>query len=118
MEIWELAATQQAAAIRARELSSREVVEAHLARIADVNPRLTALRVVQAEEALCAADDADRRAPTGPLHGVPIAVKENIDVAGLATTWGVEALNDAIAADDAPVVANLRRAGAIVLARG
>src|SRR4051794_3322685 len=118
MEIWELGAAAQAAAIRARELSSREVVEAHLERISEVNPRLDALRVVLADEALRAADAADGTAPVGPLHGVPIAVKENIDVAGLATTWGVEALHEAIAAEDAPVVANLRRAGAIILARG
>src|SRR3954454_22073600 len=118
MEICELTATRQAAAIRSRELSSREVVTAHLERIEAVNPALHALRVVLADEALAAADAADRRAPAGPLHGVPIAVKENIDVAGLATTWGVEALHGAIAPADAPVVAHLRAAGAIVLARG
>src|SRR4051794_11761603 len=118
MEIWELGAARQAAAIRTRELSSREVVTAHLERIQAVNPELNALRVVLAEQALAAAGEADRRTPTGPLHGVPVAVKENIDVAGLATTWGVEALQGAIAPADAPVVANLRAAGAIVLVRG
>src|SRR4051794_22991613 len=118
MEIWELGAARQAAAIRTRELSSREVIAAHLERIEAINPELSALRVVLAEQALEAAAEADRRTPTGPLHGVPVAVKENIDVAGLPTTWGVEALQGAIAPADAPVVANLRAAGAIVLARG
>src|SRR3954463_12928662 len=118
MEIWELSAARQAAAIRAHELSSREVVTAHLERIEAVNPSINALRVVLAEQALAAADAADAREPTGALHGVPISVKENIDVAGTATTWGVSALAGAIAPLDAPVVTNLRRAGAIVLGRG
>src|SRR4051812_21367257 len=107
MEIWELGAGRQAAAIRSRELSSREGVAAHLERIEAGNPELNALRVALAEQALEAAAEADRRRPGGPLHGVPVAVKENIDVAGLATTWGVEALHGAIAPADAPVVANL-----------
>src|SRR4051794_11408939 len=116
MEIWELSAARQAAAIRARDLSSREVVTAHLERIEAVNPAVNALRVVLAEQALAAAAEADSATPDGPLHGVPVSVKENVDVAGTATSWGV--LEGAIAPLDAPVVANLRRAGAIVLARG
>src|SRR3954462_11162295 len=118
MEIWELGAARQAAAIRSRELSSREVVAAHLERIEAVNPAFNALRLVLAEQALGAADAADRTVPAGPLHGVPVSVKENVDVAGTATTWGVPALHGAIAPVDAPVVANLRAAGAIVIARG
>src|SRR3954470_5816673 len=116
MEIWELSAARQAAAIRARELSSREVVTAHLERIEAVNPAVNALRVVLAEQALAAAAGADSTTPDGPLHGVPVSVKENVDVAGTETSWGV--LEGAIAPLDAPVVANLRRAGAIVLGRG
>src|SRR4051795_4502864 len=115
MEIWELSAARQAAAIRARELSSREVVAAHLERIESVNPAVNALRVVLSEQALAAADEA-ARSTGGPLHGVPVSVKENVDVAGTATSWGV--LEHAIAPLDAPVVANLRQAGAIVLGRG
>ncbi|HEY6888261.1 MAG TPA: amidase family protein [Solirubrobacter sp.] len=118
MEIFELGAARQAALIRSRELSSREVVEAQLARIAAVNDDFGALRVVLAEQALAAADAADREPATGPLHGVPVSVKENIDVAGTATTWGTQALRQAVAPLDAPVVANLKAAGAIVLARG
>src|SRR3954454_6517673 len=118
MEIWELSAARQAAAIRARELSSREVVTAHLERIEAVNPAVNALRVVLADEALAAADAADPRAPARPLHGVPVSVKENIHVAGSATTGGVPALESAIAPLDAPAVAHLRAAGAIVISRG
>src|SRR4051812_47583659 len=118
MEICEFGAARLAAAIRSRELSSREVMTAHLERIDAVNPTLGALRVVLAEQALAAADEADRVPPTGPLHGVPVSVKENVDVAGTATTWGVEALHGAVSPLDAPAVANLKAAGAIVLARG
>jgi amidase len=118
MEIWELGAARLAAAIRSRELSSREVVAAHLERIEAVNPTVNALRVVLAEQALAAADEADRRPADQPLHGVPVSVKENVDVAGTATTWGVPALEGAIAPLDAPAVANLRAAGAVVLGRG
>src|SRR4051794_30979519 len=116
MEIWELSAARQAAAIRAGELSSRELVTAHVERIEAINPAVNALRVVLAEQALAAADEADHSTPAGPLHGVPVSVKENIDVAGTATSCGV--LEGAIAPLDAPVVANLKRAGAIVLGRG
>src|SRR3954454_2040057 len=96
MEIWELPAARQAAAIRARELSSREVVTAHIERIAAVNPTINALRVVLAEQALGPGDEADRTPSDAPLHGGPISVKENGDVAGTATTWGVPALQEAI----------------------
>jgi amidase len=122
VEIWQLGAARVAAAIRGGELSSREVVAAQLERIAAVNPIVNALRAVLAQEALAAAGEADRRLaagdPVGPLHGVPFSVKDNVDVAGSATTWGVRALADAIAPADAPAVALLRAAGAIPLARG
>src|ERR1700712_109151 len=106
MEIWELSAARQAAAIRARELSSREVVAAHLERIEAVNPAVNALRVVLAEQALAQADAADRTTPAGPLHGVPVSVKENVDVAGAATTWGVPALEHAFRPLADPAVAH------------
>jgi amidase len=90
-----------ARAIATRKVSSREVVEAHLARIEAVNDRVHAVTSVLTERALAAADEADRglirRAAIGPLHGVPMTVKENIDVAGTATTQGVKALATAVA---------------------
>ena len=119
-EIWQHSASHLAAAIRAGELSSREVVEAHLARIEAVNDRLNAITVVLAESALAAADEADaagRNEARGPLHGVPFTVKENIDCVGSATTQGLPALENAMPSVDAPVVARMKAAGAIPLAR-
>jgi len=110
-------ATQLAQLIRDRRVSSREVVEAHLARIDERNGELNAVRVVLAEQALEAADAADAATPSGPLHGVPITVKENVDVAGTATTHGVAAFAEAITPTDAPSVDSLRKAGAIPIGR-
>lgn len=114
-------AAEAARRLRARELSSAELVAAVLARIEAVNPRVNAVREVLGEPALHAARAADERLaagrPSGPLEGVPITVKDNVDVAGSATTQGVQALAGAIADTDAPAVANLRRAGAIPIAR-
>jgi amidase len=120
-ELWRLGAGELAAAIRERRASSREVVEAHLGRIEEVNPRVNAVTTVLAEEALRSADDADRRLAAGdevgPLHGVPLTIKENIDLAGHPTTQGVVAMAQAVAPVDAPHIAHLRAAGAIPLAR-
>jgi amidase len=120
-ELWGLGASELAAAIRDRRVSSREVIEAHLARIEVANPRVNAITRVLAEDALRAADEADRRTAAGEaqgsLHGVPFTVKENIDVAGSATTQGVAAMAEAVPDVDAPQVANLRGAGAIPIAR-
>ena len=119
--LWKRSAGELAAAIRARETTSREVIEAHLARIAEVEPACHALGAVLADTALAAADAADlaqrRGDALGPLHGVPMTVKENIDVAGSATTQGVVVMKDAVPPLDAPHVAQLRSAGAIVIAR-
>ena len=119
--LWQWSATALTAALRTRQLSSREVVEAHLARIEHANPRINAVTVLFAEEALEAAGRADSAllagAEPGPLHGLPITVKENFDVAGSATTHGVVALEDNLAQRDAPVIAHLRAAGAIILGR-
>ncbi|MGY1590756.1 amidase [Geodermatophilus sp. SYSU D00708] len=119
--LWTKGAGELAGLIRAGEVSSVEVVEAHLARIDAVNPALNAVVVVLADEALAAAKLADERlgsgAEVGPLHGVPVTVKENIDVAGTPTTNGVVALGEAVPPADAPLVERLRGAGAIVLGR-
>ena len=120
-ELWELGAFELGTSIRDGVASSREVVEAHLTRIDAVNPAVNAVTTTLADEALAAADDADavvaRGEPTSPFHGVPITVKESIDLAGSATTQGVTALADAIPPLDAPAVANLRAVGAIPFAR-
>jgi amidase len=107
--------------IRDREVSSREVIQAHLDRIEAVNPSLNAIVRLLPDQALAAADAADRAmadgVSLGPLHGVPFTVKENIDLAGTATTWGVPALATAVAPVDAPVGERLRAAGAIPIGR-
>jgi amidase len=120
-EIWRWDATRMAAAIARRDVSSREVVEACLARTAQVNPRLNAITVDLSRQAREAADHADRTlahgATLGPLHGVPLTIKENVDQAGCATTNGTVAFRDLLAPEDSPVVANLKAAGAIVIGR-
>ena len=120
-ELWKRGASDLASRIRAREVSSREVVEAHFSRISEVNDRVNAVTVCLDEAALAAADSVDRAlasgAPVGPLGGVPFTIKENIDVAGSATTHGLRALESNVMTMDAPFVAELRRAGAIPIAR-
>jgi amidase len=120
-QLWELAAWDLARRVRRREVSAREVIESHLARIEVVNPRVNAVTVALAESALDSADAADRATRTGAevgaLCGIPLTVKENIDVAGSATTLGIMALRDAIPHADAPHIGELRSAGSIPLAR-
>src|SRR5258705_4512114 len=120
-EIWQLSASELAQRIVRRQLSSVEVVDAHLARIDEVNPALNALVRVLADEARAGAALADKKLAAGeavgPLHGVHFTVKENIDMAGLPTTWGVPALAQAVLPADAPVVERMRAAGAIPIGR-
>ncbi len=108
-------------AVRRRDIGVRELVQSCLDRIAQVNPIVNALADVRADEALQAADEADqalaRGADTGPLHGVPIPIKINTDQKGYASSGGVVAFQDMIASEDAPPVANLRKAGAIFVGR-
>ncbi|RZQ65326.1 amidase [Amycolatopsis suaedae] len=117
-EIWSLGAAEIAAAVRSGELSAREALDAHLARVDDVNPAVNAV-TVRFDEAREQADRVDERIragePVGPLAGVPFTVKENIDVAGHPTTHGVPHFADAVAGADAPPVRRLRAAGAIAL---
>ncbi len=120
-ELWRNSAVELAAMIRDRKVSSREVVQAHLDRVEEVNPYLNAIVRLLPEEALAAADAADRAVADGTvlgaLHGVPVTVKENIDLAGTPTTQAVPALAEAVAAIDAPQVERLRAAGAIPFGR-
>ena len=89
-ELWRKSATELAELIKSKQVSSREVIESHLARIDSINPKVNAITVVLADSALEAADVVDRTADktdvTGPLHGVPFTIKENIDCVGSATT--------------------------------
>lgn len=120
-ELWQLGALELAAKIRSGETSSREVLDAHLGRVEEVNGELNAIVRLLTDEATAAADAADAALADGravpPLHGVPCTVKENIDLAGTPTTQGVRALAEAVADTDSPTVARMRRAGAIPFAR-
>ena len=120
-ELWRMSATELAEAIRSRQVSSQEVIEAHLQRIEAVNGSINAVVIVMAEQALNAAKTADRAvadgADLGPFHGVPFTVKENIDVAGTPTTQGFKALTNAHPSRDAPIIERLKAAGAIPIGR-
>jgi amidase len=119
--LWQWNADEVATAIRTRRISSREAVQAVLQRLDAVNPALNAVTVLLADQALAAADRADaavkRGEVLGPLHGVPVTVKENIDQADQATANGVVAFKDLIAKVDSPPVANWKRAGAVIVGR-
>lgn len=120
-DLWKWTATETVSAIGEGRISSREAVTSCLRRLEEVNPTVNAVVDVLAEEALTAADLADEAirggARLGPLHGVPVTVKINVDYAGRPTTNGVVAFRDLIAKDDSVPVANLRDAGAIIVGR-
>jgi amidase len=120
-ELWRWQATDLAQAIRLKQISSREAVQACLARTQSVNPALNAIVQVLEDAALHRADECDRAVargePLGPLHGVPVTTKINVDQAGLPTTNGIVAQRDNLAQSDSPVVANLRKAGAVIFGR-
>jgi amidase len=112
--------TDLASAIAERRRSSREVVEAHLRRIAEVNPRLNAV-VTLADDSLERADAADAALAEGhslgPLHGVPITLKDSIDTAGLRSTAGTLGWRERVPDRDATVAHRLKAAGAIVVGK-
>jgi amidase len=114
--------TKQAELIAAGEVSSRELVDLYLERIERLNPKLNAFRVVFAERAQLEADQADARRRAGtpptqrPLLGVPLAVKDEFDVAGEVTTFGTNAYGEP-AREDAEIVRRARAAGAVVIGK-
>ena len=120
-ELWKLSATELVARIAERDVSARQAVEAVLNRIAAINPNINALASISADTALQAADAADeaqaRGHSLGPLHGVPVTIKINVDVATEASTDGVFSFKDNIAPTDSPLVQSMRDAGAIIVGR-
>ncbi|AEV37312.1 Amidase signature enzyme [Pseudovibrio sp. FO-BEG1] len=118
--IFKLTATEVAAAIRNRQISSSEVIDQHLARI-DEKAHLNAVTTRYDDKARKAAELADqaveRGDELGPLHGVPVTIKENVDQEGASTNNGVKAFAGLIAKQDAPLVERLKRAGAIPIGR-
>lgn len=114
-----LPAVSMAEQIRKKKLSPVELVEAHLAQIEKLNPRLNAFVQVDADRARSAARDAEcaimRKETLGPLHGVPLSIKSSISVAGLRCEAGTGLRAGFVAQHDAPLVARLKNAGAIIL---
>ena len=121
MPIWQLAATELARRIRAKEVSSRDVVSAHLDRIAQVNPAVNAIVTVVADKAMeraRLADDALARGEAiGPLHGLPIAHKDLQITRGVRTTFGSPIYADFVPAEDSLLVERIGRAGAILVGK-
>ncbi|MEM1299666.1 MAG: amidase family protein [Pseudomonadota bacterium] len=116
--LWQWSATETAEATRSGDVTALEVCEAALARMDAINPALNAVVENLADEARTEAAGLDASdAPKGPLHGVPVTIKINVDQTGHATSNGVPALKDLIAPDDAPLVRNLKAAGAVVVGR-
>jgi amidase len=120
-ELWRLSATELAARIRVRDVSATEATRSALARLDAVNPRINAVVQAMPEQALEAAAAVDaalaRGEDPGPMAGVPVTVKVNVDQKGFATTNGLRLQKDLIAEHDSPVVSNLRRAGAVIIGR-
>jgi amidase len=110
-----------ASLIRTRAVSPTEVLDAHLSVIERLNPKLNAIVTLATDQARVAAQAAEaatmRGAPTGPLHGLPIGIKDVTVTAGIRTTYGSPLYKDNVPAEDAEVVRRLKAAGAIVLAK-
>lgn len=102
--LWKLSAIELRDRIAHREISARQATESVLTRIAEVNPRINALASVNSDLAMQSAQAADeaqsRGEALGPMHGVPVTIKVNVDVEGQATTDGVAALKDNVASSD------------------
>jgi len=120
-DLWRRSASELAALIARKEVSSREVVEAHLARIATVNPKLNAIVQLTADSARKEADAADaalaRGEIMGPLHGVPITIKDTLETIGVVCTGGTKGRANFVPKADATAVARLRAAGGIILGK-
>jgi Asp-tRNA(Asn)/Glu-tRNA(Gln) amidotransferase A subunit family amidase len=108
---------EMASLARSGRLSSLELVDAHLDRIEAVNPHYNAFTMVLADQARASARRADQGLKMGPLHGVPVTLKDSFDVAGLPSRLGSYFAPDEPAAADSAVAARLRRAGAVVLGK-
>ena len=117
----EMSATELAHLIRSGHVSAREVVDAHIARIEAVDDKLNAVVIRLFDAARAEADEADRRraqgAELGPLHGVPVTIKEQFRVAGTVTSCGFTDYIHNVCEDEGPLVRSLRQAGAIILGK-
>jgi amidase len=120
-DLWRLPAVELASLIRSKKVSAKEAASSALARLDAVNPSINAVVDHRPEDVLAQASLIDGRIARGedpgPLAGVPVTIKVNIDQQGFATTNGLKLQRDLIAATNSPVVDNLRKAGAVMLGR-
>ena len=121
VDLWRLSAADVAALIKSKRVSAREAAEAALTRLDAVNPSINAVVDHRPDDVLAQAAAIDaaigRNEDAGPLAGVPVTVKVNIDQVGFATTNGLKLQRDVIARSNSPVIDNLRKAGAVILGR-
>jgi amidase len=120
-DLWRLSAADLAALIRSKKVSAKQAAAAALARLDAVNPVINAVVDHRPADVLAQAEAVDaaiaRNEDAGPLAGVPVTVKVNIDQEGFATTNGLKLQRDVIARSNSPVIDNLRKAGAVILGR-
>src|SRR5258708_78151 len=120
-DLWRLPAADIAALVRSKKISAKEAASSALARLDAVNPAINAVVDHRPADVLAQADAIDaaiaRNHDVGPLAGVPVTVKVNIDQEGVATTNGLKLQRDVIAGTHRPVIDNLRKAGAVILGR-
>ena len=120
-DLWRLSAAELASLIRSKKVSAKEAATAALARLDAVNPKINAVVDHRPEQVLAQAAAVDaavgRGEDAGPLGGVPVTVKVNIDQEGFATTNGLKLQRDVIAKSNNPVIDNLRKSGAVILGR-
>ena len=116
-----MSAVELATRIRRKDVSAREVMQAHLAQIERANPRVNAIVTLVADRAMADAARADealaRGQPLGPLHGLPIAHKDLVETAGIRTTRGSPFYRDFVPTNDAPIITRMRAAGAVTLGK-
>ena len=120
-ELCDLTAVDLAGRIRRKQVSARDVMAAHLARIERVNPKINAIVTLVADRAMANAKKADewqaRGGALGPLHGLPVAHKDLVSTAGIRTTYGSPMYKDFVPTTDALIVKRIRAAGAITLGK-
>ena len=119
--LWKLGATETAELIAKKEVNVKAVIETHLERLQEINPKINAVtrgwNTQAMEMAVLADEKISKNEALGPLHGVPVTIKDNVDVAGQPSPNGLSKLKDNIAPSNSPVVDNLLRAGAIPIGR-
>ena len=120
-EIPFLTATELSGQIQSRNVSPVEVTEAYLERIEALNPTLNSYITVMADEAITAAQEAESAIASGghkgPMHGVPVAIKDQFLTKGVLTTAGSNVLRDFMPEYDATVVTRLKEAGAVIIGK-